>query len=255
MKNSRFDWIIGLPLVGIVFIVIKYLLNDLPIDATFVMVDLIAITSIVLFAVLHLKHFNDWVSKMDSDWLEHQKQIDYLQSTIKRQQDVINEHEGKALEVEKDAAKIQAIITQTRSLQTIKGAQGRIKKLLPLLAGYYEVSAGVVYTLNKSTSLFDPVEKYALDKSIVIPSVERGIGLCGEVILTKEVRVISSIPDEYLVVTTGLGEAKPCFLTLLPIIFDDNVVGLIELASFKMLKIDAGWNELNSEIANLLAKD
>lgn len=255
MKNSRFDWIIGLPLVGIVFIVIKYLLNNLPIDATFMMVDLIAVTSILLFAVLHLKRDNDWVSKIEGDRLEHQRQIDSQQSTIKRLQDVINEHEGKALEVEKDAAKIQAIISQTRSLQPIKSVHGRIKKLLPLLASYYEVSAGVVYILNKSTSLFDPIEKYALDNSISIPPVESGIGLCGEVILTKEVRVISSIPDEYLVVTTGLGEAKPCFLTLLPIILDENVVGLIELASFKMLKIDAGWNELNSEIANLLAKD
>ena len=127
MKNSRFDWIIGLPLVGIVFIVIKYLLNDLPIDATFVMVDLIAITSIVLFAVLHLKRFNDWVSKMDSDWLEHQKQIDYLQSTIKRQQDVINEHEGKALEVEKDAAKIQAIILRLVHFKQLKELKDELR--------------------------------------------------------------------------------------------------------------------------------
>lgn len=255
MKNSKIDWIIALPLVGIVFIVTKYLLNDQPMDATFVMVDLIAITAFVLFAVMHLKRNNEWILKMESDRFELQKQIETQITTIVRQQDIINEFEGKALEVEKDAAKIQAIISQIRSLQPIKGVTGRIKKLLPLLASYYEVSAGVVYILNKTTSLYEPVEKYALDKTIVIPPVERGIGLCGEVIITKEVRVISSIPDEYLVITTGLGESKPCFLTLLPIILDDNVIGLIELASFKMLKIDAGWNELNSEIANLLAKD
>lgn len=255
MKNSRFDWIITLPLVGVAFIVVKYLLSDLPVDSTFIMVDLIAITFFILFAAMHLKRLNALIQRADNEHVDFQKQIETQHTNLKRQQEIINEYEGKALEVEKDAAKIQAIITQVRLLQTTKGTLGRLKKLLTLLASHYEVSAGVIYIQNKSTSLFDPVVRYALEMSVIIPPVEQGIGLCGEVIITKEVRIITSIPDEYLVVSTGLGESKPCFLCILPVILGENVIGLIELASFKMLKIDAGWSELNGEIANLLAKD
>ncbi|HXP56055.1 MAG TPA: response regulator, partial [Streptosporangiaceae bacterium] len=59
-----------------------------------------------------------------------------------------------------------------------------------------------------------------------------GQSLIGQVAKSKRSMVISGLPEGYVKITSGLGEASPTNLAILPILFEDQVLGVIELASF-----------------------
>jgi signal transduction histidine kinase/CheY-like chemotaxis protein/HAMP domain-containing protein len=59
-----------------------------------------------------------------------------------------------------------------------------------------------------------------------------GQSLIGQVAKSKRPIVIDNLPNEYVKINSGLGEAGPANLAILPILFEDEVLGVIELASF-----------------------
>jgi len=59
-----------------------------------------------------------------------------------------------------------------------------------------------------------------------------GQSLIGQVARSKRSIVVRDVPEGYVTISSGLGEAKPASLVVLPILFEDQVLGVIELASF-----------------------
>jgi signal transduction histidine kinase/HAMP domain-containing protein/CheY-like chemotaxis protein len=59
-----------------------------------------------------------------------------------------------------------------------------------------------------------------------------GQSLIGQVARSKRSIVVANLPDGYVTISSGLGEAPPANLAVLPILFEDQVLGVIELASF-----------------------
>jgi HAMP domain-containing protein/signal transduction histidine kinase/CheY-like chemotaxis protein len=59
-----------------------------------------------------------------------------------------------------------------------------------------------------------------------------GQSLIGQVAKSKRSIVVADIPEGYVKISSGLGEAAPANLAVLPILFEDQVLGVIELASF-----------------------
>ncbi len=66
-------------------------------------------------------------------------------------------------------------------------------------------------------------------------------GLVGQVFLEKEPIYIADVPADYLSITSGLGEAPPKYIFIIPIKNQDRVEGVIEMASFKE------WKEYEKE--------
>lgn len=60
-----------------------------------------------------------------------------------------------------------------------------------------------------------------------------GEGLIGQCILEKRSQIINHVPDDFKVVTTGLGEAKPKSIFITPVIFEEEVIAVIELGSLE----------------------
>lgn len=60
-----------------------------------------------------------------------------------------------------------------------------------------------------------------------------GEGIVGQCALEKKQIMINNVPDDYIQITSGLGEAPPLNIIALPIIFEGTVKAVIELASFK----------------------
>ncbi|MBN1659501.1 MAG: response regulator, partial [Anaerolineae bacterium] len=58
-----------------------------------------------------------------------------------------------------------------------------------------------------------------------------GEGLVGQAALEREPILLSDVPDGYLPVTSGLGQAAPRHIVVLPFFFEDQVVGVIELGT------------------------
>jgi signal transduction histidine kinase/HAMP domain-containing protein/CheY-like chemotaxis protein len=59
-----------------------------------------------------------------------------------------------------------------------------------------------------------------------------GQSLIGQVARSKRSIVVANLPEGYVKISSGLGEAPPANLAIVPILFEDQVLGVIELASF-----------------------
>jgi signal transduction histidine kinase/HAMP domain-containing protein/CheY-like chemotaxis protein len=59
-----------------------------------------------------------------------------------------------------------------------------------------------------------------------------GQSMIGQVAKSKRSIVVTNLPEGYVKISSGLGEAPPTNLAVVPILFEDQVLGVIELASF-----------------------
>ncbi len=82
---------------------------------------------------------------------------------------------------------------------------------------------------------------YKLANNVVYP----GNGLVGATFADKEIRHITDVPDNYLKVSSGLGKSTPKSLLLIPMIYEEQAVGVVEIASF---------NEFTQAEINLLKR-
>jgi PAS domain S-box-containing protein len=63
-----------------------------------------------------------------------------------------------------------------------------------------------------------------------------GQGLIGQCYLEKEHIYLSEIPENYVSIRSGLGEASPTHILISPMKLNEEIFGIIELASFKAYK-------------------
>lgn len=107
------------------------------------------------------------------------------------------------------------------------------------LAGYMDAEMGALFLLHytiegkphyvlKGAHAYDPGE----DRKTFDPDE----GLVGRCAAGKEALVISDVPEDYIRIRSGLGEGDPATLILVPVVFDAQVLGVIELATFSIVK-------------------
>jgi putative methionine-R-sulfoxide reductase with GAF domain len=63
--------------------------------------------------------------------------------------------------------------------------------------------------------------------------INAGDGLVGQSILEKNYINLTQVPNNYVKITSGLGQATPNALIVFPLIYNETVEGAIEIASFK----------------------
>jgi HAMP domain-containing protein/CheY-like chemotaxis protein/signal transduction histidine kinase len=59
-----------------------------------------------------------------------------------------------------------------------------------------------------------------------------GEGLVGQAALEKKPILLTGVPEDYIQINSGLGEAPPRNITVLPVLFEGEVKAVVELASF-----------------------
>lgn len=75
-----------------------------------------------------------------------------------------------------------------------------------------------------------------------------GEGMVGMVAAEKKTVYMTEIPETYITITSGLGDAVPRSLLIVPMITEEEIIGVIELASFNELeKHEINFVEILSE--------
>jgi PAS domain S-box-containing protein len=104
------------------------------------------------------------------------------------------------------------------------------------LVKYLQANQGGFFILHEegSQKYFEMTASYAFDrKKFADKRIEWGDGLIGTCAIEKKTVYMTDIPDDYVLITSGLGKANPRSLIIAPLIINNEVHGVIEFASFK----------------------
>lgn len=108
------------------------------------------------------------------------------------------------------------------------------------LVKYIKANQGGVFILNENENkekYFELTGCYAYGRKKFCDSqLLWGEGLIGACALEKDFIYMTDIPDNYLKITSGLGDANPRSLLIVPMILNEEVYGVIELASFELME-------------------
>lgn len=108
--------------------------------------------------------------------------------------------------------------------------------ILSNLTAYTNSNQAGLYLLNdndESNKHLELVSLYAFkSKKFDTKSYRLGEGLVGQTFLEKKTLYFIEVPNDYISITSGLGETNPKSLLLVPLKVEDDVYGVIEIASF-----------------------
>ncbi len=126
-------------------------------------------------------------------------------------------------------ARLSGLMQGHRDLATV--ASLVMSELAPLMsaqqAAFFRVRADddgpsvVEFTAGYGIPDPAPVRRFALGESLV-----------GQAALDKRTILVTEAPPDYATISSGLGSAAPTNLLVVPLLFEDQALGVIELASF-----------------------
>ncbi len=124
----------------------------------------------------------------------------------------------------------------TRMLQGQREILAVYKLILTELAPLVNASHGVFYGMQgeKEDARLVLRASYAYkERKNLSKQFRLGEGLIGECALEKERILLTNVPGDYVQITSGLGNATPLNIVVLPVMFEEETKAVIELASFQ----------------------
>jgi methyl-accepting chemotaxis protein len=108
------------------------------------------------------------------------------------------------------------------------------------LVHYINASQGGLFILDDSDAnhiYLEMLSAFAYDrKKFLTKRIPLGDGLVGVCALEKNTLYITDVPPDYMAIESGLGDSRPKCLLMVPLKSEDTILGVIELASFNLLK-------------------
>lgn len=113
-------------------------------------------------------------------------------------------------------------------------------ELISNIVVYLKAQQGGLFFLNDE----DPHHRYLelvgcyayQRKKFLEKKIELGQGMVGQCFLEGETTYLTNLPEDYVSITSGLGETNPQVLLVVPLRLNDIVVGVLEIASLKQFE-------------------
>ncbi|WP_404827139.1 CHASE3 domain-containing protein [Dendronalium phyllosphericum] len=124
----------------------------------------------------------------------------------------------------------------TQMLQGQRNLESVSRLILSNLAPMVGAQQGVFYLMDEldNQPVLKLLSSYAYQERKHLANQFRlGEGLVGQCALEKQRILLTEVPSDYIRISSGLGEALPLNIIVLPVLFETEVKGVIELASFQ----------------------
>jgi hypothetical protein len=141
-----------------------------------------------------------------------------------------------------------------QAVHTSKNIKEYSEAFLPSLASSYEIGSALLYWLQPNTSQFVCTGRFAISDEQPIHPISVGEGLGGEAIASKREVIISNVPSDYFETTSSLGTQLPMLLYFLPIMKENDVIGLLEIASLHEIDVAHHWHDINAQLVKTTNK-
>uniref|UniRef100_UPI001C551098 response regulator n=1 Tax=Amycolatopsis anabasis TaxID=1840409 RepID=UPI001C551098 len=149
-------------------------------------------------------------------------------------------------------AMVQSLRETTRANEEQDWLKTNLARVSGLMQGHRDLRVVASLIMNELTPLVgaqhgtffltepDPgdsrlrlIASYGYQENNGVPNVfALGESLIGQVAQTRKPLLVDRTPPDYIRISSSLGAAAPVNLIVLPIVFEDQVLGVIELASF-----------------------
>ncbi|MFL0196243.1 response regulator [Clostridium sp. WILCCON 0269] len=143
--------------------------------------------------------------------------------------------------------KLKELIMENRNQSWIKTGQAELgekisgeqdisnlaSNIISYVAKYLDIQIGALY-IKTQENTFKLFGSYAYNRSLhSIQEIRTGEGIIGQAALEMKPIIITNVPEDYIKVTSGLGEKIPTNIVVKPLLYEKEVQGVVELGAFK----------------------
>lgn len=113
------------------------------------------------------------------------------------------------------------------------------RQIISNLVQYLGANQGGLFLLKKDEQdeYLELASCFAYEKERIREKrINIGQGLIGQCVIEKSTIYLLDIPDDYVNITSGLGEATPSNVIIVPLMINEKVYGAVEIASFSKIE-------------------
>jgi len=194
--------------------------------------------------ITNLKETAEFARQIGEGNLDHEIELlsesDHLRIALtemkEKLQEAKNIQEEKRIEEEKRSWANEGLANLNEILRKQNDVEELSYQIISFLVNYINANQGGIFIRNNEDPeniTLDLKSFYAFNRRKYIKkSFELGEGLVGNCAIEKKRIHLTEIPDNYIRITSGLGGSNPRSLILIPMKLEEEVLGIIEIASF-----------------------
>jgi methyl-accepting chemotaxis protein len=191
-----------------------------------------------------LKDISKFISQLlddnyDIEFMQYNPNDELEQSLVKLRNKLKENIEINNIKLSEEQERLRFSEIQAKFNDILRESSSNIKMLadasLVNLVKVFNASVGGFFVLNDDANppFLDLISAFAYDRiKSLTKTIFPGEGLIGMCALEKNTILLDKIPLGYMEIESGLGEASPENLLIIPLKSDENILGVIEIATF-----------------------
>lgn len=157
---------------------------------------------------------------------------------------LINMRDNLARVAEEDKKRAWASEGLAKFAEILRSNNSDVQKLCDEIVGslvkYLKANQGALYIIDDVTDgdeqTMSMLACYAWDKKKHInQKIYKGEGLAGQAWQEMDTIYLTDVPQNYVRITSGLGDANPTSILIMPLKVNDQIFGVVEIASFSTM--------------------
>lgn len=165
-------------------------------------------------------------------------------SLIKMQESLKNADEERKIREEEDRQRSWATQGIAIFSEIVRKSNDDLEELsytvISEIVKYLDANQGGLFIINdedKENVYIELSAAYAYERRKYLEKkIEIGVGIVGQCVKEGETIYMTDIPSNYMKITSGLGDENPTSLLVVPLKLNEQIFGVLEIASFYELK-------------------